>query len=324
MRGGDVWVCKGRNMTKAEAMIDAQALDWVIRTRDPDFTDWVGFTAWLEADPARASAYDRLMADDADLPALMPATPTVPVPANDPGWRRWRWPAIGAVAAALVAVVTIGVSPRADPYTVSTPAGQPRALALSDGTRIAMNGGTTLRLDRAAPRLVVLDQGEATFTVTHDASHPFRVTVGKAVFEDVGTVFNISRAGEVTRIGVAEGAVLFNPDAQGIALLAGRGLRVAGDAVSATNVSPQAVASWREGRLVYDNAPMADIASDIARNLGIVVQTAPGLASARFTGTIMIDRNPDRFFATAGPLLGVSAEHEPTGWLLKGRDATKR
>jgi transmembrane sensor len=315
-------------MTGTQAMIDEPALAWVICTRDANFTDWTGFTAWLEADAAHAAAYDRLAALDALLPMVLPQGPAVPSPANDPGEggigrkpRGRRWPAMLAVAAALVAIVTVSVVPRADPYTISTSAGQTRELALPDGTLVAMNHGTTLRLDHNAPRLVSLERGEATFTVTHDARHPFRVTVGPAVFEDVGTIFNISRTGEVTRIGVGEGAVIYNPDGQGIALLAGRSLRVAGDALTIGTISPQAVASWREGRLVYDNASVADIAGDIARNLGVGVQASGGAGALRFTGTILLKRDPQAFFRTAAPLLGVYAERGREGWLLKAHDA---
>ena len=33
------------------------ALDWLVRTNDPEFDGWDEFTAWLEADPAHADAY---------------------------------------------------------------------------------------------------------------------------------------------------------------------------------------------------------------------------------------------------------------------------
>jgi transmembrane sensor len=54
-------------------MLHEEALGWVIRTRDPEFTEWDAFTLWLEADPAHAPAYDALLAADADLPDLLPA-----------------------------------------------------------------------------------------------------------------------------------------------------------------------------------------------------------------------------------------------------------
>lgn len=315
-------------MTGAQAMIDEEALAWVIRTRDPEFTDWENFTLWLEADPARASAYDALMAADADLPGILPADPvTLPIPANDPGERRWRpmrWVGSSALAAALVAAISIGTLRRTDIYTVATRPGETRSIALEDGTRIDVNGGTTLRLDRNNSRFAALDSGEAAFTVRHDAHDPFRVTVGDALFEDAGTVFNIVRTATATRIGVSEGKVIYNPQAEAIALPAGRALTQDASGVRVMTISPDAVASWRQGRLSYANAPVDQISGDIARSLGVRLTATPGAAAMRFTGTIRLEDHPARFFATAAPLMGLSAVRQGDGWLLKEGDGAPR
>ncbi len=307
-------------------MIHEEALVWVIRTRDPEFADWEGFTAWLESDPGHAAAYDALMVRDDGLEALVPADPVaIPAPANDPGpaetgprrWKPLRWIGGGAVAAALVAAVSLGVLDRSDIYSITTRPGETRTIALDDGTRIEMNGDTTLRLDRRDTRFAALDNGEAAFTVRHDAAHPFRVTVGDDLFEDAGTVFNIVRSGAATRIGVAEGKVIYNPGAQAIALPAGRALAEDAAGLRVMDIAPQAVASWRHGRLVYANAPVADIGQDIARSLGVRLTATPGAGAMRFTGTIALDKDPARFFATAAPLMGLSAVRQGDGWLLK-------
>lgn len=315
-------------MTGANLMLHEEALGWVIRTRDPDFMDWDAFTLWLEADPAHASAYDELMAADADLADIVPADPVFPsTPANDPGQRQWRpmrWIGGGAMAAALVAALSVASWNRSDIYTVTTRPGETRSIALDDGTRIDMNGGTTLRLDHKDSRFAALDSGEAAFTVRHDASDPFRVTVGEAVFEDAGTVFNIVHSAGATRIGVSEGKVIYNPQAQAISLPAGRGLTQDASGLHVMNVAPDTVASWRQGRLSYDNMPVAQISADIARSLGVRVTATPVAGASRFTGTIRIDRNAPRFFAAAAPLMGLSAVRQGDGWLLKEGDAPAR
>lgn len=328
-------------MIGATAMTEEAALAWVIRVRDPGFADWESFTLWLEGDPAHALAYDRLAAIDADLPAMLPAavphlTPVLPatvlpatiIPANDEDAspRRWRWAAGGGIAAVAAALIAFVAIPRADPYSVATAPGQTREIALADGTRIVLNGGTTLQLDHTHPRLAALEKGEALFTVTHDPRDPFRVKVGNAVFEDVGTVFNISHAGGLTRIGVSEGAVVYNPQAEAIALPAGRGLtaRDAGGTVQLAAVAPDTVGSWRTGRLIYNNASMDEIAADIARSLGVPVRAAPDVSAMHFTGTILIDRNAGQFFTHAAPLLGVSAHQQDGAWMLGPQDAAPR
>ncbi len=302
--------------------MNEDALGWVIRTRDPDFTDWEGFTLWLEADPAHGAAYDALMAADSEMDSFIPAAPVaMPAAANDAGSpsdrRPMRWFAGGAVAAVLVAAVSFAVSNRSDIYSVTTRPGETRTIALDDGTRVEMNGGTTMRFDRKDTRFAALDAGEAAFTVRHDAANPFRVTVGDDVFEDAGTVFNIVHSAQITRIGVSEGKVIYNPKAEAIALPAGRGLTDDAQGLHVMDVAPASVASWRRGQLIYANAPVTQVAEDAARSLGIAVHVAPAASAARFTGTIRLDRDPQRFFGQAAPLMGLSAVQQGGVWLLK-------
>lgn len=300
-------------------MINEEALAWVIATRDPQFDDWDGFTLWLEGDPAHAAAYDALMAADADLDAIIPPEPVaMPAAANDAAPRRpWRWIGGGAIAAAMVAAISIGTFDRSDIYTVTTRPGETRSIALDDGTKIELNGGTSLRLDRKDARFAALDSGEAAFTVHHDAANPFRVTVGDDIFEDAGTVFNIVHAGGATRIGVSEGKVIYNPQAEAIALPAGRGLAEDAQGLRVMDVAPEAVASWRQGNLVYANAPVTQVGEDIARSLGVTVRFTPQAGASRFTGTIRLDKDAARFFAGAAPLMGLSAVRQGDAWLLK-------
>lgn len=307
--------------------MNEEALTWVIRTRDPGFEDWDAFTIWLESDPARAAAYDALMADDAALDAIIPAEPVImPVAANDdapPSRRRLFWVGGGAMAAALVAAVSIGTMDRSDIYAVATRPGETRSVTLKDGTRIDLNGSTRLRLDHDNPRFAALDAGEAAFTVRHDAANPFQVTVGDAVFEDAGTVFNIVRTDAATRIGVSEGKVIYNPKVEAIALPAGRALSEDTQGLRIMDVAPTAVASWRQGRLVYANTPLTDVGEDIARSIGVRVDITPGARAMRFTGTIRLDNDPARFFATAAPLMGLSAVRQGDAWLLKEGDGSQ-
>ncbi|MBJ7377784.1 FecR domain-containing protein [Sphingobium sp.] len=302
-------------------MMNEEALGWVVRTRDPDFADWDGFTAWLEADPAHASAYDAMMLADSELDSILPPEPVVmPVAANDPGVRTrrpLRWIGGGAIAAALVATVSIAVLNRSDIYSVTTRPGETRVIALDDGTTVELNGGTTMRFDRKDARFAALDMGEAAFTVRHDVANPFRVTVGDTVFEDAGTIFNIVHTDAATRIGVSEGKVIYNPQAEAIALPAGRALAEDAQGLRVMDIAPAAVASWRQGRLVYANAAVGDISQDIGRSLGVTLTATPGARAMRFTGTIRLDRDPALFFAQAAPLMGLTAVRRGDGWLLQ-------
>lgn len=309
-------------MTDERASTEEQALDWVIRQRDPGFTDWEAFTAWLEQDPEHAAAYDAVAIADENAGALLLAPPRAPLVAATPAPARGlpTRRAFGgwALAASLAAVLGFTVLGGGSTYVIETAPGEQRSLMLADGSRIDMNGATRLTLDRDDVRLAELDRGEALFTVVHDERKPFRVQTGGAVLLDVGTVFNVTRAAGTTEVAVSEGAVVYNPRQEALRLDPGRKLRVAdgGGAPALSNIPPADVAAWRSGRLIYLGTPIAVIAADLSRNLGIAVEASPAVAERRFSGVIMLDKDPERLFARLSPLLAVSARREERGWVL--------
>lgn len=301
------------------------ALDWLIRQREADFADWEAFADWLASDPGHASIYQEMAAADADIADLLSIAPAAPQPSPAPVINRRRfgtW-AGGALAASLIAglsgyALLQGVS---DPYSIQTAAGERRAVTLADGSRIELNGATRITLDRRNGRVATLDRGEALFTVMHDERRPFLVHVAGAELRDIGTVFNVIRDAGNLSVAVAEGAVLYNPDAEALTLDAGRTLTVRdGEAVVTLGTAdPAVMTSWRQDRLVYDGAPIGLVASDIARNLGVSISAAPDVAGRPFRGVITLDRETDRFLARLGPLLDVSVRRGDQGWVLTAR-----
>ena len=68
-----------------------QAIDWLIRQRDPAFADWEPFTDWLEADPANNEAYSELAAREDALAERLAPDPFVQdneAPSQRPFFRR--------------------------------------------------------------------------------------------------------------------------------------------------------------------------------------------------------------------------------------------
>lgn len=315
-----------------------QAIRWHVRIADGTADDWEAFVAWLGADPSHAQVYDEIEAADAiagpalleaEAPAPAVAVPPLPAAANDDQprvSRRW-W--LGGSAAAAALALAVGIGPglmrASDPYQVTTGPGESRVVTLASGDRIAMNGGSTLMLDRRNPRFAKLEQGEAMFTITHDRDAPFVVHVGEQRIEDVGTVFNVVRDGSGVRVAVAEGSVIYDPEGQAVTLAAGQALSdPAGNGASIrSDIDPEAVGTWREGRLSYAAAPLSLVATDLARATGQTVRLDPALSGRRFTGTIRIDADRDRLFGDLAQLLGVGAERTDGGWILTARERAK-
>ncbi|ATE66475.1 FecR family protein [Rhizorhabdus dicambivorans] len=305
--------------------MDDAAIDWIVRLRDPGFDGWEAFGAWLAADPAHAEAYHRLALADQDMGDLVKAVPApvvAPVVGLPPVRRtitRRTWLG-GAIAASVAGLIGFGVIERQPAfYPVETAPGVRRTVTLEDGSRIALNGGTRVLLDRKDARFATLERGEALFDVVHDDDAPFKVAVGDATLVDVGTRFNVLREGKVTAVQVAEGAVIYNPDNEAVRLDAGQALRALdGDAhLQLAAVSPAAVAGWREGRLIYDGQPMTEIAADLARWSGQPVRADPRLAERRFRGVLSLGDGDD--IVRLAPLLDVDVRRDGGTWILAPR-----
>ncbi|MCM8730242.1 FecR family protein [Hephaestia sp. GCM10023244] len=300
---------------------------WAIRVADPAFganaDDWDGFTDWLAADPAHAAAYDAVADEHAATDALFdvpPAPLAAPVDTPGPSRRRFLWlGAGGAVAAALA--VTLGLNMTAldpsQPYTVATEPGARRTIDLADGSRIELNGDTRIVLDKAAPRFASLEHGEAMFHVRHDDSDPFVVMVGGDKLVDAGTAFDVMRTAQTTRVQVAEGKVIYNPDLDKLALDAGATLLIEPDGVTLGRMTPGDIGGWRTGTLVYAGAALATVAADLSRSLGRPIDVAPAIAAQRFTGTLALgDGKAEATLTRIAPLLGVVPEAKGEGWML--------
>ena len=309
------------------------AIDWLVRQRDPAFDDWMGFTAWLEADSEHARAYDRLaaleagVADDlrrdppmlGEAPSPAPVAPATPRPAYRPGHiRRILTPLIGlsAAAAALVAFVT---TRPASTYEVATAPGEHRHIRLDDGSHIVLNGGARLRLDRDAPRTAQLIGGEALFDIVHDADAPFRVAFAGGTVEDLGTRFAITLAPQRIEVAVAEGVVAYRADAGKAPVTLHPGQRLVARNADAQigSVAVGTIGAWATPLLRYRDARLSDVAADLSRALQVPVEADPALAEMRVTATIQLDLDVDRSMARLAPLLAVRVVHREGKWILE-------
>jgi transmembrane sensor len=316
-------------MNSPDNQRNIQALEWARRIADPLFVDWAAHMRWLEDDARNAEAFDLACLDmEAATSQLAPAPSHsgAAAIANDngaagPSRHWWRTGAWGGLAAACAAGLLLWPRPvpQVDDRAVITPPGVQRTVALADGSTVALNGSSRLRI--GADRSVALIDGEGFFEVRHDATHPFTLKVGSTVIQDVGTAFDVSTSADVTRVAVREGAVAIDPQGQNLQLTAGQGARITADgAVTRAAVAQAAdIDGWRRGRLVYQGASWSEVVIDLTRALGVDVSVAPGMAATRFTGVIIVDPDPNltiRRLAAAADLTLVRQGH---GWLLSPR-----
>ena len=296
-----------------------QAAIWAVRTSEPDFADWDGFIAWLEQDPANSAAYDQVKAS-VDEAAAMLGDAAAKLNDNTPvrrGVNRGWFTAVAGIAAAVTAV--FGAWLLNDPtYSIETEPGGTRLVALDGGGEVLLSGGTKMTFDKNNPDLVVLDRGQALFTLTHDADRPFRVEAGGNTLVDIGTVFDVKLSDDRLSVAVSDGAVLFNPDRQKVRIAKGQMLAFdkANSGYELGTVPAGQVGEWREGRLTFRDEKLSDVAADLYRSTGIEFDVAPSAAAMRISGSLLLEpvRDDPR---SLGPLLGVNVSRSGNTWAIR-------
>lgn len=307
-----------------------QAVHWAVLTGDPQFDDWDGFTAWLEADPAHARAYDEVSAAVAEAAEAFGAAEMVePAPAAEPAndnpapppgqhrlpRRAWLG---GAIAASLAIIATIGVLRSGSGSVYTTAPGEVEVIALGDGSTVTLAGDSRLILRGDDRREARLEHGQALFDLRFKGGRPFEVAAGADTMRDIGTVFEVRRLNKATAVAVAEGAVLFDPAGRRIRVNPGEGLtrRDGSNRIERARLPGASVGEWREGRQSFRDATLGDVAAMLSAATGQSFTVAPGAADKRVSGSVMLDpirRDP----ASLGPLLGVTARADGAIWVLE-------
>lgn len=306
--------------------IREEALRWAALTADADFGDWDGFTVWLEQDPAHARAYDAVQFAVDDAAGLLEAgAETVPAPdpapaANDnPPVRlfagRGAWLG-GAIAASLVMFVTFLLWPGASGDMIYTTApGETRLIALDDGSTVELGGGSRIAILDDGGRQAQLQAGQALFTIRHDESDPFVLTVGSETLVDAGTIFDVRMNAGSLDLAVAEGAVIVNPEAQGLRVDAGKRAVLARGAYTVSAIAPAEVGEWSRGRITFREASPAEVAAELSRATGIAFAVDDASAPMRLSGSLalaQVREDPRSLEA----MLGMTIRRDGEQWIL--------
>lgn len=292
--------CSPSESGEVRRMLDADparaslvhALDEVVRAPDP------APPAEAEVESALASVLAR--AADRRTAAGPRRASTISLDSYRARWRNARL----AAAAAVLVVAGAGLIWRAalSPQSARMPQGTKThfvtaigvldSLQLPDGSHVLLGPGSALELDAdfgMSTRELTL-HGQARFDVVHDAAHPFIVRSGGASFRDVGTVFAIhSDEAEGAQVVVTAGAVEVqsHPGSAAVTLSAGdRAIVALGGAVRVERAAATADdLAWMSGRLVFRDAPVAQVTADLRRWYGIELRVDSALAARHLTAT---------------------------------------
>ena len=303
--------------------VDQQALDWFAR-RQRAFTaaEEAAFHAWLQANPAHRAALarwhddwrqlDELPADGvAQLRRQLTADLAAEQRSSAPASRGRRdWLAGLAAMAPRAALATVALSAAGGGFLAwnrwqhqplyagnfRTQRGQQQDVTLPDGSVLRLDTDTRIAVALYRERREVrLLGGQAVFHVQGDRARPFEVLAGAVRVTVVGTRFSVRHTPDIPgadeiRVQVEEGRVRVTGGAGSPVMELGAGQRIAADADGQLGligrVAEAGIAPWRDGRITFDNTPLAQVLAEFGRygSTGLQVRDAE-VAALRVTGT---------------------------------------
>ncbi len=254
---------------------------------------------------------EELAADDSDGVVFLPITP--PRLTAGLAVERWRRAAFFAIAAAVVAFTFTPVMrwlnfERAEPvHVVSTTSGEIKQIVLRDGSKVTLGAKSEISVHYGqCLRTILLNSGEALFSVAHDPRCPFIVIAGDGAITALGTEFSVRRTLDRVTVQVAEGLVDVrprdalvsvpwpkDPDIPSITwpdakLSQGQEVTYAGSERRSAVASedPHVATAWLDGRRVYRHEPLAYLVADIGRYFEEPIEVDPSVAELQFTGLV--------------------------------------
>ena len=300
-----------RKISKSSDVIAEEAADWVVALTDGDERTNKAFAAWLRLSPEHVKEFLSVSAIWGTLPGhaaqpsaaelarladMQPNVVAMPgAAANEsrptalPASSRRRWMARAAVVLVAVAAgaTLLVLFPRNDPNLYTTATGEQSSMPLPDGSLMTLNTQSAIRVAYTEEyRDVHLADGEALFDVARDVGRPFRVITRQAVFQAVGTEFNVRQDSDKVTITVIEGAVDVSPLTGGATLSAfaegrrekselvgrlrlevGQQAQVAAGVVETTaeDAVVEAAVAWRQHRLVFKDLPLKQVIEEFNR-----------------------------------------------------------
>jgi transmembrane sensor len=232
---------------------------------------------------------DNVVALSQQLPGAKVATVDVPPTRGDHKNRRWRPAALAASVFALAlgvgGYVWIG-QVRAPGY--STSIGEQRSLELADGTTVALNSRSKIRVRfTAGERDVDLLQGQALFRVAKDTARPFIVSSGTTHVRAIGTEFDVYRKSGGTVVTVVEGRVAIAPDrADSVLASAGEQFTVTQQHIQKDeHPSIAGATAWTQRQIIFESATLSAVAEEFNRyNQRQLVLGDPGIDTFHISG----------------------------------------
>jgi ferric-dicitrate binding protein FerR (iron transport regulator) len=186
---------------------------------------------------------------------------------------------------------------RVKEQTYTTTAGQRAIVTLADGSRVQLGSATRVVVSARADGIEASVTGQALFTVSPHANRLFRVRVGHAVGEVLGTTFMTQHyaTDAAARIVVIDGRVALSTSRgttahPGTQILSANMMGTVGDS-GEVHVAPHIVADdyigWTTGQLVFRDTPLRDAMIELGRVYGVEIRVTDSTLATRTLNAVI-------------------------------------
>jgi ferric-dicitrate binding protein FerR (iron transport regulator) len=187
-----------------------------------------------------------------------------------------------------------------DSLEVIAPIGSRTVVQLSDGTEIHLNYGSKIKYPRnfiGDTRGITLS-GEGYFNVAHNPEKPFVVKTGILDVKALGTEFNVHAypGDEAISTTLVKGKVVIEKtDADQItmvgAMVPGQHVEydIKSGKITSAKGATEKYTAWREGRMIFDNTPILEVARELSRKFNVDIVVAPEIYDLTYTVTFADD-----------------------------------
>lgn len=185
---------------------------------------------------------------------------------------------------------------QSDYYTAT---GEQREIVLADGSHVLLNTDTAIKVYlQGNRRKIELLRGEAFFEVVHNQSQPFVVNADHVNTKDIGTAFSVSRLEDKVTVSVSEGVVetAIEPILEPVERLTKgqSAIYEANKLINLQSINTEQKLAWRDGKLVFIQATLDEIALQINRyRPGKLLIADPKLKQRRLTAVFYLNRLDD-------------------------------
>lgn len=177
---------------------------------------------------------------------------------------------------------------------IETRRGEQRSVQLADGSRVELDGATSLDVTiDGKSRLVELRRGEAYFDIAHEADRPFVVRAGGSSTRVLGTAFSVDLSQQAVKLAVYRGKVQFGGTGggkPGIVVPAGWRSSFSGGAAMPPTRFDTAQQDWRQAWVNTDDMVLGELVEALNRRSGPAIAPPPAsLARLPLAGRVKLD-----------------------------------